>query len=146
MAVFCALAKNVDNCVSMIWQQDGAPGYSVPPNGQHAIQSNDIVYDCIDPNLVLGINDASNNPVRSVNVFPNPASDQLTISIQNDGLKECRLEIRNIVGQTVWTSLEQNVLAGVLRLDVDVKELASGMYTLRVADDQNARTVKFVKN
>jgi len=145
-AVFCALAKNVDNCVSMIWQQDGAPGYSVPPNGQHAIQSNDIVYDCIDPNLVLGINDAANNPVRSVNVFPNPASDQLTISIQNDGLKECRLEIRNIVGQTVWTSLEQNVPAGVLRLDVDVKELASGMYTLRVADDQNARTVKFVKN
>ncbi|MFM7767917.1 MAG: T9SS type A sorting domain-containing protein, partial [Bacteroidota bacterium] len=101
---------------------------------------------CIDPNLVLGINDSESNTVQSVNVFPNPVSNQLTISIQNDGMKECRLEIRNIVGQTVWTSLEQNVSAGVLRLDVDVKELASGMYSLRVADDQNARTVKFVKN
>ncbi|MFZ9943792.1 MAG: T9SS type A sorting domain-containing protein, partial [Bacteroidia bacterium] len=145
-AVFCALAKNVDNCVSMIWQQDGAPGYSVPPNGQHAIQSNDIVYDCIDPNLVLGLNGSIADAVKSVNVFPNPANDQLTISIQNDGFKAGVVEIRNIMGQAVWSNTLLDVAAGVLRLDVDVKTLPNGMYTVSIADDQSASTVKFVKN
>jgi len=145
-AVFCALAKNVDNCVSMIWQQDGAPGYSVPPNGQHAVQSSDIVYDCIDPNLVLGLNSNIDNNLKSVRVFPNPASDILTVSIDTEGIEAGTLVIRNLIGQQLIEMPIGKQSNGTVRFDVDIKELSNGMYTMSIHDNQNSRTVKFTKN
>lgn len=145
-AVFCAMAKNVDNCVSMIWQQDGAPGYSVPPNGQHAVQSSDIVYDCVDPNLVLGLNNAIENNLKSVRVFPNPATDILTVSIDTEGIETGTLVVRNLIGQQMIELPIGKQSNGTVRFDVDIKDLSNGMYTMSIYDNNNSRTVKFTKN
>ncbi|MFN5324735.1 MAG: T9SS type A sorting domain-containing protein [Bacteroidota bacterium] len=145
-AVFCALAKNVDNCVSMIWQQDGAPGYSVPPNGQHPVGSNDIIYDCIDPTLVLGISNPTANNQNAIQIFPNPASDWMTISIDASDLNKGNIQIRNLMGQVVAEMPVSNQSSGVLKMDLNVKSLADGVYTLSITDENNINTVKFVKN
>jgi len=144
-AVFCALARNVDGCVSMIWQQDGSPGYSVPTNGQHAIGNNDIIYDCVDVNLLLGISQANENVLSDLNVFPNPVSGMLTVNINVSKQTDLKAEIRNIMGQTVSSIQRDQIAVGTTQFGVDVSSLSIGVYTISVVTGNNVRTVKFVK-
>lgn len=144
-AVFCSMAKNVDACVSLLWQQDGSPGYSVPPNGEHAIGNNDFIYDCVDKNLVLGVKNELTSEV-SVSIFPNPAHNNVVLSYTCDKPVQLMIEIRNIMGQVV-TNLEKNIQSsGTHNVGVDLEKYSSGVYTVNTIMGDKVFSSKFVKN
>jgi hypothetical protein len=146
-AVFACVAKNVDpNCVHIIWQQDGAPGYAVPPNGEHPVGSNDIIYDCVDPNLVLGIAGTVIESGITLNVYPNPASSQITLSYNTDKAVKMEIEIRNIMGQVVKTIVKDIVSAGTYEISTSVSDFPAGVYTVNTIIGEKVAVTKFVKN
>jgi hypothetical protein len=145
-AVFCAVAKHVDNCVSMIWQQDGDPGYSVPPNGQHAVSFNDIVYDCIDVNLVLGINNPGQINGVSLNIYPNPASSQMSLNYTIEKPVNIQVEIRNLLGQVIDRSSHFAASKGTFTVNKDISSYSNGMYTVNTIVGTEVISTKFVKN
>jgi hypothetical protein len=146
-AVFASVARVVDpGCIHIIWQQDGAPGYAVPPNGEHPIGSNDIIYDCVDPVLVLGIANNTLEQGLTLNVYPNPASDYLTLNYSTDKAVKMDIEIRNVLGQVVNSFSKDIRNIGVNEFRVNVSDLAAGIYSVNTIIGEKAYAVKFVKN
>ncbi len=79
--------------------------------------------------------------VEEVRVFPNPASDKITLSnIKNSNLE--RIEIFTILGKLKRTVLTPNVSNS---FTVDVSNLTSGVYLLKFSDNQSgSRTQKLI--
>lgn len=77
-------------------------------------------------------------------LFPNPASDQLTISF---GLKEAsktRIEVLDMKGQYVYRSSDEMLPAGVYHHTVDVSNLAAGSYLVCVVNEKGRLTKKLI--
>jgi Concanavalin A-like lectin/glucanases superfamily/Secretion system C-terminal sorting domain len=76
----------------------------------------------------------SNSTKASLKVYPNPATDVLTVAFADSMLETAPIfEVRNVLGQLM--------LSGTLQRSIDIATLPSGTYILRVGLDQ----VKFVK-
>lgn len=77
-------------------------------------------------------------------LFPNPASDQLTIRINELGTPALTIEILDLVGRNIKTVNYRPYSSKNLLLDVDVSDLTPGTYLMRVQSEQ-VLTKKFVK-
>lgn len=73
-------------------------------------------------------------------MYPNPVSNELTIVLNQGGAQS--IEIFNAVGEIVL--FDQNLTGPVIH--VDVKDLASGMYTVRVTTENGITVQPFLKN
>jgi hypothetical protein len=76
----------------------------------------------------------------AVNIYPNPASNAITISTPTTTLKNTHLTIYNINGQVILSRqiTEQQTV-------VDVSGLSQGVYFVKVADNRTVQVEKFVK-
>jgi len=87
----------------------------------------------------------SKAPVKvKIEVFPNPTTDYLTIDFSKLKLEIPKIEIRNIVGSQMRTTVEK-LSRGKHR--VDVKDYPPGYYLVVVKDDRSKfrQTVRFSK-
>jgi photosystem II stability/assembly factor-like uncharacterized protein len=71
-----------------------------------------------------------------INIFPNPASDNITIESSQQAI----MEILNIQGQTV---LQQQLQQG--KTNIDISRLAKGVYILRLNNNDKTAVTKIVK-
>jgi hypothetical protein len=83
----------------------------------------------------VGLTDLSSQS-NTLNIYPNPASTQITISTPNKG----NLSILNLNGQQL---LQQEITEPTTT--IDVRELKSGVYFMRVMGEKNVMMGKFVK-
>lgn len=77
---------------------------------------------------------------NTVNLYPNPASDAITIGFENVALN-ASVKIVNLTGEIV----AQQKLNGTLSNTVDVSRLATGMYLATISSDNGSYTTKFIK-
>ena len=101
--------------------------------------------------LMIGLSASgqeTNNPKAivkvKIEVYPNPTTNYITIDFSKLDLTSPRIEIRNIVGSQMRTSIEK------LSKDkhrVDVKDYPPGYYLVVVKDDRTKfrQTVRFSK-
>lgn len=88
--------------------------------------------------LTSGCNLATDEfKVSGFTVSPNPAADILTVHGQSDDEIEA-IEIYNLLGQQVQTHLNPSEM-------IDISELQSGVYLLRIATAKGMANQKFVK-
>jgi hypothetical protein len=73
---------------------------------------------------------------EQIAVYPNPATDKLTI----DALQKSIIEILNIQGQAI---IRQTVQQG--ETDIDISGLAKGVYILRLNSNDKTVVTKIVK-
>ncbi|MBK7969885.1 MAG: T9SS type A sorting domain-containing protein [Bacteroidetes bacterium] len=73
-------------------------------------------------------------------LFPNPATNH--INLQTTGFKNSTITILNTMGQTVFTS---NLSEAQNQTTINISKLSSGVYFIKVNDNENAVTLKFVK-
>ncbi|MBL8002947.1 MAG: PKD domain-containing protein [Flavobacteriales bacterium] len=95
-------------------QQDASPG---PTTWEGFILSWNCSY--------TGIAETGDGPV--VNVYPQPASDVLTIALDGADRNDLRLQLTDATGRIV---LERAAVAGMTTVDLDVSGLAAGPYVL----------------
>lgn len=99
------------------------------------------MFDC-DPwflpkkGLTTGISEYSKRINPSLKIFPNPASNKLTIYCTES--KSTKVSIYNIIGQAIET-IEVNV-----KTQIDISHLPNGIYFIQSQDDLYGN-VKFIK-
>ncbi|MGH2665397.1 T9SS type A sorting domain-containing protein [Flavobacterium sp.] len=87
---------------------------------------------------VLNSDDFASAPVFSV--YPNPTHDVLNID-GDDAIKFTSIHIYNTLGQLVY-----NIPNAQNSKTVDVSNLASGNYFIKVSSDRGISNIKFIKN
>ena len=87
--------------------------------------------------LPVGIKDNTNT--KGLLIYPNPANDILTIETNYISNKEQKLEILNLIGQTVYTSLITK------KAVVKTSAFPVGVYFIKLTTDKESVVKKFVK-
>ncbi|MGD0711488.1 MAG: T9SS type A sorting domain-containing protein [Bacteroidales bacterium] len=92
----------------------------------------------------LGIEEINNNE-NNISVYPNPATDNLTIEspqeeVGSGSRQEVVIEISNIQGQLIKT-----LTATGNKTNIDVSEWPSGMYIVEVRTEKGVEVKKFIK-
>ena len=74
---------------------------------------------------------------NEIKIYPNPTKDNLTI--ETNSTKEQKLEILNLIGQTVYTSVITK------KAVVKTSEFPVGVYFIKLSTDKETVVKKFVK-
>lgn len=82
---------------------------------------------------------------QQLNLFPNPSSDQTTLTLENAVLGKVVIHLQDINGRTLQT-FEVNKTDELLQFEVPTAQLASGFYVLQVQQANLLGRVKLVKN
>jgi hypothetical protein len=84
------------------------------------------------------------NVVKSINVFPNPASEYVHIRLDDLKASQVKLTMHNIIGNEVQIEPET---VDQHEIRIKIKDLASGYYLLALRDEQTRfrGTYKFLK-
>ena len=87
---------------------------------------------------------AKTDPVKAVQLFPNPATEYVSVKFELPHAKKSKLELYTIIGNTL--DVESEVIDDY-EIRVKVKDLPSGYYLLAVRDEEaHAKsTHKFLK-
>ena len=94
------------------------------------------------PDSVTSIKDINTN--QNFNVYPNPAKDELFISVNDKEVKSAFVEITDITGKVVYSSqISIDNLVGKLNLDID-----NGTYLVTITDNNTKKqtTQKIIIN
>ncbi len=68
---------------------------------------------------------------KQINIYPNPASDILTLSIDRKGNEEMRLNIYNVDGSFVRTvMMKQN------QQRINISDLPAGVYVVNIVSEE----------
>ena len=76
---------------------------------------------------VLSVEDLAGT--TSLEMYPNPANDQATLSISSLVNGELDITLRDAAGRAVRTE-QRNVITGTQQLELDLSNIATGVYTV----------------
>lgn len=94
---------------------------------------NNIYIDDINIDVNAGIDNAED--IRStIQLFPNPAEKNVTLSFTLAVSKKISISILDILGQTIYKMDETNYPAGEQIVPINIKDAPAGMYFIQVAD------------
>jgi hypothetical protein len=84
------------------------------------------------------------DPIKSVEIFPNPATEFITVKFAGPIAREVKLSVHNVIGNTM--ELESEVL-DEHEIKLRVKDLSTGYYLVSVKDERLniSSTYKFLK-
>jgi len=83
--------------------------------------------------------------VSSTKLYPNPASDEVTVELNADRNMEVHLSVIDIMGRTVATPGIQTLVQGHNQMSINVADFVSGTYFIRMKEDKAVSTIKFDK-
>ncbi len=78
-------------------------------------------------------------PTFSFSVFPNPASDYVTVSLPTNALK-AEIKIFNMLGK-----LEYSSILNQQKSNIDISILATGLHIVEITDGKNTSRLKLIK-
>lgn len=140
--VFPSLAKNVDDRIRILVQRDYEPGLAVRGD-LDAIANNDMLYFEFPADYrTTSVSSPALN-TSDLSVFPNPASDYITISFNNLVQGDVNMYITDLTGKRVKT-ISKDITTGMYNTNLTVSDLASGMYMLNVQNGKSVQTTKFI--
>jgi hypothetical protein len=96
-------------------------------------------YGTVETFTLLGLTDALANQI-AVSLYPNPASDNATLDI--NGLnQDAKIVISDLQGRILS---QDNINAGTTRYTINVSEMASGVYYIRIITNNVVSTQKLI--
>jgi hypothetical protein len=78
-------------------------------------------------------------PNFAINLFPNPAGDQLNVWVEGVDNKS-EIKVYNLMGKLVMQQQAVNTLT-----QLNVSKLSTGFYLVKVNDGKEIRSAKFIK-
>ena len=84
------------------------------------------------------------DPVKSIQIYPNPATEFLNVKLEVPHAKQVKLTCLNILGSTMEMETE---IVDDFEIRIRVKDLTSGYYFISVQDEKlkTKSTFKFLK-
>jgi hypothetical protein len=95
--------------------------------------------------VIEGVGIGEDSPVKHLEIYPNPVSDQLHVSFGIEQKGSLKISLTNITGQNVYTE-ELSAFSGTYRKDLQVSQLPPGYYTLQVTCVSGTTTKKILVN
>lgn len=143
--MFASLARTVDNRIHVVYQRDAEPGLAVRGD-EDPFTSNDIVYLWVDTlNMqTVGVKNIE-KPVSAVSVYPNPATDMLSLNFSISQAGNTEIRITNLVGQQVSSFSNAATTAGSNLVSIDVSNIPAGVYFVSIVHNGVAESHKFIK-
>lgn len=92
----------------------------------------------------LMVNTRETQLLEELAVFPNPASERISLSLSGEINTEAIITITNLQGQQVARE-RIGLVNGQQQHDLSVGHLASGTYVLTITDGQRSNHIRFVK-
>lgn len=89
----------------------------------------------------LNVNELENN--IGMNVFPNPAVNNATVSFELNGEAAVNVSVTDLAGQVVYTNNLGSV-AGAQNVEINTASIASGVYMVNVEANGVVSTEKLV--
>lgn len=83
--------------------------------------------------------------ISGVTIYPNPTSDNLTVEFNSDIASTIRVTAIDLMGRTIKNFGQENLVRGNNQLQLNVSDLVSGTYFLRITQDDAVKTMKFEK-
>jgi len=133
------------------WYFNGAPltgatdsFYVAHQGGTYAVQITDSMGGCYSISngvTIIGIQELNSN--RDVQIYPNPASQSVTISWPSSVLGNVEITITNVLGERVYSPPTAYMR---LPAEIDVSALSKGVYILQLRDGDHFCRTKFIKN
>lgn len=80
----------------------------------------------------------------SMQLFPNPANNQVRLSYQLTGQAAAQVEVYNMVGDLVRVMDQGDQVAGNYQLSINTQDLSRGMYLVRLSSGEFTETKKLV--
>ncbi len=96
------------------------------------------------PCLHLGIHTPGNTSGNAISIYPNPAANELNISLTKESKAAVRIEIVDLLNR-VLIKEEEGIISGEMFKTIDVKGLSKGIYFITTIIDSKVISRKFVK-
>ena len=87
----------------------------------------------------VGISEIQN--IASLSIFPNPASNNLSLNVELNDFENMTIEMTDMYGKLVYT---ESVQGTYYRNNIDVSNLANGIYQVRIIAGENIITSNVV--
>lgn len=157
-AVFPTVDYISDNNFSVYYQFDDEPGLNLQPDAEgDPINANTIAIITIDANDVLGLGEPSGsllctvgteNPVApeafNFRLAPNPALNMTNINFDMERSEDVQIELSNVVGKQISTTLLKAIPAGTNTHQLDLSQLAPGIYLVSLRTGDRLATQKLI--
>ncbi len=86
----------------------------------------------------------ANSPL-SVSAFPNPVHNQLNVNIIAPSASQVQMTLRNAIGQELIVQRFEADAEGIMVRNIEMSDLAAGVYLLEVRTDKESKTIKVRK-
>lgn len=98
------------------------------------------------PSGTVGIQDPADAGM-AITLYPNPASDQVSVTVRSDKNASYRFRITDLLGKEIASALYPASSIGMV-YHFDVSNMSSGLYLLVVTseDQKFSKTIRFNKN
>ncbi|MFA7082706.1 MAG: T9SS type A sorting domain-containing protein, partial [Bacteroidales bacterium] len=107
----------------------------------YATTASGTTYGTIKSFITLGINGAHENKI-SIMVYPNPANSQTNLIIT--GISgETKITLSDIQGRTLNT-INTKAISRILEQNIDLNNLAKGIYYIRIQNSDINKTQKLI--
>ncbi|MDQ3190238.1 MAG: T9SS type A sorting domain-containing protein, partial [Bacteroidota bacterium] len=93
--------------------------------------------------MVTGINDLKN--AYTLDVFPNPTSDVFTVKFDSDQSNNFNIRLVDMQGRVLEND-NLNQFSGIYQKTFDIRNYASGVYTMQIVTDKGVITRRIVLN
>jgi hypothetical protein len=93
----------------------------------------------VDCDFIIGV-DEMFNELSEIELFPNPASDFISVKIPSVQSEELELTLYNSLGKTVEVPIQNS-----REMRIDVRALSNGIYFLRIQSGKSVAVEKFYK-
>lgn len=141
--VFGSMAPMVDDKIRVLYMRDYEPGLSVRGDMDFA-GVNEMIYLCSDTSLTTGINSPDAIDNVSLNLYPNPAENEVSVSFTLTDEAKINVKVYDFLGQEVQTITEGSLPRGQQILNVDLNGLAGGVYFVALEMNGQRSTAKLV--
>lgn len=91
----------------------------------------------------VGIKENSNQ--IGLNVYPNPAKDEVNISFNLADAANASVKVIDVTGKEVAAQSSANAVSGAQKFTINTSNFAAGVYTVVVEHSNGTNTTKFIK-
>jgi len=119
------------DAIHTVYQTSNMPGIAERYTGHDPIDNN-IVDLKITP-LHVGVNNIQSTPFEVDQNSPNPAVTNTTIFVNTEKIGQIQLTINNVLGQVVYTDIDNGTSLGAHAFRINVADYESGLYFYTVS-------------
>ncbi len=88
----------------------------------------------------VGIQDATTTGINQLNVFPNPATDNVFVSVNLAKASKVNIQMFDVMGRLVNELPAQSMDAGQNKVEMNTANLAEGVYSIRIQTETGSVT------